>query len=210
MTLRQLAAVAGAKYDPLTGEEITPNERQLAKASMLGLGFTKSISGVTRLTDETLVAIEKQYGKDIVKKIETQTYFRVEGGGVGTKSSLNRITVNSDQTISINSGCSGQLCVSTNGPSHALYYLSEKRPDGKVVVFEIDKALHQKILSEAIPQKPIPGISRNPNAPKIVDESKGQPSINLELPKVWDRLLEESSSKARVLTQKEFENEYRK
>ena len=126
------------------------------------------------------------------------------------KVSLNRISVNSDQTISINSGCSGQLCVSTNGPSHALYYLSEKRPDGKVVVFEIDKALHQKILSEAIPQKPIPGIARDPNAPKIVDESKGQPSINLELPKVWDRLLEEKSSKARVLTQKEFENEYRK
>ncbi|MFX6888200.1 hypothetical protein ABTH62_20560, partial [Acinetobacter baumannii] len=73
MTLRQLAAAAGAKYDPLTGEEITPNERQLAKASILGLGFTKSVSGVTRLTDEVLVAIEKQYGKDIVKKIETQT-----------------------------------------------------------------------------------------------------------------------------------------
>ncbi|MEX7544251.1 hypothetical protein AB0862_035735, partial [Acinetobacter baumannii] len=69
MTLRQLAAVAGAKYDPLTGEEITPNERQLAKASMLGLGFTKSVSGVTRLTDEALVGIEKQYGKSIAEKI---------------------------------------------------------------------------------------------------------------------------------------------
>ncbi|WPP56707.1 VENN motif pre-toxin domain-containing protein [Acinetobacter pittii] len=67
MTLRQLAAVAGAKYDLLTGEEITPNERQLAKASMLGLGFTKSVSGVTRLTDEALIGIEKQYGKSIAK-----------------------------------------------------------------------------------------------------------------------------------------------
>ena len=74
MTLRQLAAAAGAKYDPITGEEITPNERQLAKASMLGLGFTKSVSGVTRLTDEALVGIEKQYGKSIAEKISNNFY----------------------------------------------------------------------------------------------------------------------------------------
>jgi len=74
MTLRQLAAVAGAKYDPLTGEEITANERQLAKASILGLGFTKPVSGVTRLTDEALVAIEKQYGKSIAEKISNNFY----------------------------------------------------------------------------------------------------------------------------------------
>lgn len=210
MTVRQLAAVLGAKFDPLTGEEITPKERQDAKVGMLGLGFTKTVSGVTRVSDEVLATVEKKYGSEIAKKLETETYFRVEGGGSGTKSSMNRITVNSDQTISINSGCSGQLCVSTNGPSHALYYISEKRPNGQIIVFEIDKVLHQKILSEAITQKPIPGIPRNPNAPKIVDETKGQPSINLELPKVWDRLLEENSSKARVLTQKEFENEFKR
>ena len=69
MTLRQLAAVAGAKYDPLTGEEITPNERQLAKASMLGLGLTRTVSGVTRLTDDALIGIEKQYGKSIAEKL---------------------------------------------------------------------------------------------------------------------------------------------
>lgn len=60
MTFRQLAAAAGAKYDPLTGEEITPNERQLAKASMLGLGLTRTVSGVTRLTDDALIVIEKK------------------------------------------------------------------------------------------------------------------------------------------------------
>lgn len=43
-------------------------------------------------------------------------------------------------------------------------------------------------MSSAIPQKLIPGIARDINAPKIVDESKGAPSVNLELPKVWDRL----------------------
>lgn len=74
MTLRQLAAVAGAKYDPLTGEEITPNERQLAKASMLGLGLTRTVSGVTRLTDDALIGIEKQYGKSIAEKISNNFY----------------------------------------------------------------------------------------------------------------------------------------
>lgn len=140
----------------------------------------------------------------------TQTYFRVEGGGAGTKTSQNRIQVQSDGSITINSGCQGQLCVSTNGHNHAVYYLTEKRANGSVVVFEVDKSLHDSIISSAIPQKPIPGIPRDPNAPKIVDEKKGQPSINLELPKVWDRLLEKHSSKARVLTQEEFINEYGK
>ncbi|MDC4843938.1 VENN motif pre-toxin domain-containing protein, partial [Acinetobacter baumannii] len=65
MTLRQLAAVAGAKYDPLTGEEITPNERQIAKASMLGLGLTRTVSGVTRLTDDALIVIEKKIAESL-------------------------------------------------------------------------------------------------------------------------------------------------
>lgn len=55
--------------------------------------------------------------------------------GIGNKTSQNRIWVNNDGTITINPGCEGQLCVSTKGPEHAKYYLSEKRPGGKVVVF---------------------------------------------------------------------------
>lgn len=143
-------------------------------------------------------------------KENSQTYFRVEGGGVETKSSMNRIQINPDQTISIKSGCSGQLCISTNGPNHALYYVSEKRPGGTVIVFEVDEKLHREILSQAVPQKPIPGVSRDINAPKIVDETKGQPSVNLELPKVCDKLLEKNSSNARKMTQEEFEREFKK
>ncbi|KTB69840.1 hypothetical protein AO068_12760 [Pseudomonas sp. ICMP 3272] len=139
---------------------------------------------------------------------QTETYFRVESGGSGFQTSQNRITVKSDGTVSIDSGCSGQLCVSTNGPSHAAYYLSNKRPDGNVVVFEVDQSLHQKIMSEAIDQRPLPGQIRNPNAPKIVDPNQGKPSVSLELPKVWDSLLEKHSSNARVLTQEEFFHEF--
>ncbi len=67
LTLRQFVAVIGLQYDPVTGEEITPKERQIAKASALALGFSKSVSGVTKLSDDVLVAIEKKYGNDFAK-----------------------------------------------------------------------------------------------------------------------------------------------
>ncbi|MEX9871803.1 VENN motif pre-toxin domain-containing protein, partial [Providencia huaxiensis] len=164
-------------------------------------------------------ALVKQFGKDVAKpnvKPEvtppknSETYFRVEGGGSGTKTSQNRINVNADGSVTINSGCSGQLCVSTNGPNHASYYLTNRRPDGSVVVFEVDASLHKQIMDAAIPQRPIPGIPRDPNAPKIVDPGKGDPSMSLELPKVWDKLIEQNSSKAKVLTKEEFLNEFGK
>ncbi|EPK8019646.1 hypothetical protein KKI84_000724 [Providencia rettgeri] len=164
-------------------------------------------------------ALVKQFGKDVAKpnvKPEvtppknSETYFRIEGGGSGTKTSQNRINVNADGSVTINSGCSGQLCVSTNGPNHASYYLTNRRPDGSVVVFEVDASLHKQIMDAAIPQRPIPGIPRDPNAPKIVDPGKGDPSMSLELPKVWDKLIEQNSSKAKVLTKEEFLNEFGK
>lgn len=143
-------------------------------------------------------------------KPSSETYFRVEGGGSGTQTSQNRINVNSDGSVTINSGCSGQLCVSTNGSNHAAYYLTNRRQDGTVVVFEVDAKLHKQIMDAAVPQKPVPGVPTDPNAPKVVDPTKGQPSVSLELPKVWDKLIEKNSSNARILTKEEFLNEFRK
>jgi len=77
-----------------------------------------------------------------------------------------------------------------------------------VVVFEVDQSLHQKIMSEAIDQRPLPGQARNPDSPKIVDPNQGKPSVSLELLKVWDSLLEKHSSNARGLTQEEFFHEF--
>ncbi|WP_262729131.1 hemagglutinin repeat-containing protein [Acinetobacter pittii] len=102
MTLRQLAAVAGAKYDPLTGEEITPNERQLAKASMLGLGLTRTVSGVTRLTDDALIVIEKkiveslwgtwnQYPKVLISTPNGQQEFANIGGRLYSQHAVARM-----------------------------------------------------------------------------------------------------------------------
>ncbi|MDY6215284.1 VENN motif pre-toxin domain-containing protein, partial [Actinobacillus porcinus] len=174
-----------------------------------------AVGGIKTVSSEKFMAfLTGKYKLPVMGKITdyktTETYFRVEGGGLANKTSQNRITVNQDGSISINSGCQGQLCVSVGSPNHAMYYLTERRQNGNVVVFEIDKALHNEIMKSAIPQKPIPGIPRDPNAPKIVDDTKGNPSINLELPKVWDRLLEKHSSKGRVLTEEQFRNEFGK
>ncbi len=138
----------------------------------------------------------------------TETYFRVEGGGSGNKTSQHRITVNQDGSIKINPGCKGQLCVSTKGAEHAKYYLSEKRPGGTVVVFEVDAKLHEDIMKNLIPQKPAPGTKNPPHAPKRVDETK--PGFSIELPEVWNVMLEKSSSKARIMTEDEFTKEFGK
>ncbi|MCC4598361.1 hypothetical protein NRY95_00990 [Xanthomonas campestris pv. phormiicola] len=143
---------------------------------------------------------------DLSRLKPTTTYFRVEGGGVGSATSQNRITVNADRTISINPGCSGQLCVSVGNADHAVYYLTNKRPDGSVVVFEVDASLHNEIMSRAVPQQPVPGAFRDPSAPKVVDPTT--PGTSLELPKMWESLLEKHSSGACVYSQSEFLKEF--
>jgi filamentous hemagglutinin len=138
-------------------------------------------STVGKVTDAKLTATAK------AEKEEFTNYFRVEGGGQGNATSQSRITANPDGSISINPGCRGQLCVSVENSDHAVYYLTNKRPDGYVVVFEVDAKLHKKILENAVPQRPIPEVPRDPAAPKIVDVD--QPGISLELPKYGSRYL---------------------
>ncbi len=89
---------------------------------------------------------------------------------------------------------------------HASYFLTNKRPDGSVVVFEVDAGLHKQIMDSAIPQRPVPGVPRDPSAPKIVDPS--QPGVALELPKMWESLLEKHSSNARLYSHDEFLKEF--
>lgn len=134
-------------------------------------------------------------------------YFRVEGGGSGTAVSQHRITSNADGSITINSGCSGQLCVSVGNKDHATYFLTQKRPNGTVVVFDIDRATHNRIMEAAIPQRPIPGVPRDPNAPKIVDPN--QPGTAIELPKMWNSILEDGASNSRTLTSEQFLKDFK-
>nr|WP_314489732.1 DUF637 domain-containing protein [uncultured Pseudomonas sp.] len=178
------------------------NPRAL-NGSMAGTVAVRSKTAIE--TTEDLVVLPSQVG-DKVPLPKTETYFRVEGGGVGAATSQNRIVVNADRSISINSNCSGQLCVSVENADHARYFLSNKRVDGSVVVFEVDAELHRKIMSSAVPQRPIPGVPRDPSVPKIVDPN--QPGTALELPRVWESLLEKNSRNARVYSQDEFLKEF--
>ncbi|WDJ99592.1 hypothetical protein JH262_08280 [Xanthomonas campestris pv. incanae] len=143
---------------------------------------------------------------DDLRQLNSTTYYRVEGGGSGNATSQQRITANPDGSITINPGCIGQLCVSVGNSDHAVYYLTQKRPDGSVVVFEVDNVLHDKIMKEVVPQKPIPGVPKDPSAPKLVDPSK--PGTALELPRMWEPLLEKHSSRARIYSQSEFLKEF--
>uniref|UniRef100_UPI002588ECF4 hypothetical protein n=1 Tax=uncultured Acinetobacter sp. TaxID=165433 RepID=UPI002588ECF4 len=105
LTLRQFAAVVDLQYDPVTGEQITPKERQMAKASALALGFSKSLSGVTKLSDEVIIAIEKKYSKDIAQKIENNFYrdddliSRTKVREEGLKNAENISTANNPKNI---------------------------------------------------------------------------------------------------------------
>uniref|UniRef100_UPI00235A3FC3 DUF6862 domain-containing protein n=1 Tax=Buttiauxella sp. S19-1 TaxID=941430 RepID=UPI00235A3FC3 len=203
------AAIKGIVESPGNTKSWAEVEKAYDDAMQLH-GIVSIIAGYKVAGEEAAQGGKGSVKPDAAKGSTTETYFRVEGGGSGTKTSQNRINANPDGSVTINSGCSGQLCVSTNGPNHASYYLTNKRADGSVVVFEVDALLHKQIMDAAVPQKPIPGVPKDPNAPKIVDPNKGDSSVSLELPKVWDRLIEQNSSKARVLTKEEFMNEFGK
>jgi len=172
-----------------------------------GGGKNKPKGGPAGSTEEAESTAPKgNAGNTKSDSAENVTYFRVEGGGTGFKTSQNRITANDDGSITINPGCTGQLCVSVGNADHATYYLTNKRPDGSVVVFDIDAKTHKEIMDRVIPQHG--DGPRDRDAPKRVDE--GQPGYSLELQKIWESLLENSASNARVYTQDEFLKEFKK
>lgn len=126
-------------------------------------------------------------------------YFRVQGGGSGTATSRDALTVNADGSVTITPGCSGAICVSTGSADHAVYYISQRRPDGDVVVFEVDRATHNEIMQVAVPQ------AGNRGAPvQIVDPTTSGGAISLQLDQFYSDLMAKASSKGRVLTQQEF------
>lgn len=120
------------------------------------------------------------------------TYYRVQGG-TGKRSKM-LITINQDGNVRIKNAT---LNISTGSRNHANYYLSEKRPGGVIVRFDVPRWLHNFIYWEGIPQH---GATSNPlnqggSAPKIVDPTKppGQAheGVNFELPAIWAEWLEE-------------------
>ncbi|MEG2263672.1 MAG: VENN motif pre-toxin domain-containing protein [Acinetobacter sp.] len=67
LTVKQIAAALGSPYDPLTKVYFTQKDIEEAKVAMLSLGFSKTLNGPIKLTDEAIENIGKKYGKDITK-----------------------------------------------------------------------------------------------------------------------------------------------
>lgn len=80
-------------------------------------------------------------------------------------------------------------------------YLNHYRPDGTVVVFEVDRAAHNRIMENLVPQEGNSGA-----AVKLTDINT--PGTSIELDQAFSELMASGSSKGRVLTQQEFFDEF--
>ncbi|WHO75883.1 hypothetical protein [Rhizobium sp. BT03] len=109
--------------------------------------------------------------------------------------------VNADGSVSISPGCTGSICVSIDNSDHAAYSLSNKRSDGSVVVFEVDRVTHNKIMDDLVPQQGNSGAGV-----KLTDTNT--PGTSIELNRAYSELMVSGSSNGRVLTQSEFFNEF--
>jgi hypothetical protein len=130
-------------------------------------------------------------------------YFRVQNGGSGTATSRDALTVNADGSLNITPGCTGAICVSAESSDHAVYYLSNRRPGGNVVVYEVDRVTHNQIMEVAVEQ------AGNSGAPvQIVDPTTSENAISLQLNQVYSALMINGASNSRVLTHQEFLREF--
>ena len=48
-----------------------------------------------------------------------------------------------------------------------------------ILSYKFDAALHKQIVDAVIPQEPILGVPKDPDAPKIVVPTNGQSSVHL-------------------------------
>ncbi len=71
------------------------------------------------------------------------------------------------------------------------------------MVFDVDLSTHNEIMKRAVQQQGNSGASV-----KIVDKTTSGRSVSLELDQVYSQLMINNSSNGRVLTQKEFLNEF--
>lgn len=138
---------------------------------------------------------EKEFGKNNIED-ETVAYYRVQGGGNGSKTSQYRIVVHEDGSIEIPNK-KADLNVSAYDLEHALYYRDSKRPGGEIVEFQVPKWLDDFVKETLIPQD---GYKTNPlnqqgTAVKIVDPTT--PGTSYEFPVPWMEWIEEYGSSAK-------------
>ncbi|MBT0731127.1 hypothetical protein [Rosenbergiella nectarea] len=115
-TLRAATAAGGAyQFGTGVGQLAEGDDTWTAAGNLVSGALAISAVGLKPGGTANAVNSTAKPGNSTAKPIEnvpnsSETYFRVEGGGNGTQTSQNRINVNSNGTVTINSGCSGQLC----------------------------------------------------------------------------------------------------
>ncbi|CAI6321065.1 hypothetical protein EQZ01_19055 [Bacillus subtilis] len=141
-----------------------------------------------------------QSSKKSVDPVEQSvSYYRVQGGGAGNKTSQYRIKVNSDGSIVIPIK-NADLNISAYNLEHAKYYRDVARPGGEIVEFKVPKEVDDLIKETVIDQY---GYTKNPRnqgrtAPKLVDPTT--PGVSYELPaEPWIEWLEEYGHSAKKI-----------
>lgn len=200
-----VVAIRGGKVNQ-GGKSLSPSNIYLSPNSIHKYGTLSGLyieGAINQRSPKKFIEYVDMARRNIGAETLSNQAFRVQGGGLGYRSSQQRLTVNRDGGISINNQCSGQLCISINGPSHASYYLNN-RQGGNVTVFDISGEFKQQLIDSLVLQQGAKGT----NSPKITDVGKGSPSISIELPRSWNKKLEQHSSNGRVLSQEEFNKEF--
>lgn len=120
--------------------------------------------------------------------VATSRVFRVQGGKM-PDASWPRISIDGAGNPHISNDAF--LNISIGDPSHAEYFLRERRPGGQIVSFEIPAWMDEFIQENAIDQYKFNKNPRNQGklAPKIVDSTT--PGRSYELHQIWGTWLEE-------------------
>lgn len=159
----------------MTGEEITPNDRQSAKAELLSLGFSKTLSGPIKLTDELIIAIEKKYGKELAEQILGGNVFSPSSKNPLAKDAIKR---NTDRLV-LNQGnvptCGHNSCamvMDTLGKPVDLNSLISSAPPSSKGIFYTD-------VSKLLKQKNVENIALNGRSINDLERytQKGTPVI---------------------------------
>lgn len=161
------------------------------------------IDDVTNNADDVLNSLDdgKLSVDDILEESsnidnETVTYRRVQGGN-GTKSSQQRINIDSDGNVTIDNK-TADLNISIDNGEHSQYYVENKRPGADIYEFEVPKWFDDMVQEYTIPQE---GYKSNPlnqsgMAPKLTDPTK--PGKSYEFPAPWVEWIEEYATNGRI------------
>ncbi len=122
---------------------------------------------------------------------DTVTYRRVQGG-VGNKSSQQRVVIDSEGNVFITNH-NRNLNVSIDNGEHAQYYINNNRPGADIYEFDVPKWFDDMVNEYTVPQAGAKGGCN----PKLTDVTT--PGKCVEFPKPWVEWIDEYSTNGRII-----------